>query len=168
MIRNRYYQRYFSRPNTDGDKFIDASTPQSVAFSNALYDSSKGLTHTFLHTDKGQPDDVVRLIGDVEICMSSDPSVTSQFSPMYRSQLRAGLVNAKGGDSPGLSDEQLLSSVPCNVKLERNEIDVVSRQQMDSLNSTLKREMFPTDDTSKETPSDGPVSTPPETSASGS
>lgn len=135
VMANRYLQRYY-----DNHRFkrVDVVTPLSVAHSNSMYDKSKGLTHTFIHTNKGGKDDNVRLIGDVEICMSSDPSVTSEFSPMYRSQLRNGLVNSKGAGSTGLSDEQLMDSIPCNVKFEREDAEAISRQSLDRLSASIE------------------------------
>lgn len=135
IMANRYLQRYY-----DNHRFkrVDVSTPLSVAHSNSMYDKSKGLTHTFIHTNKGHKDDIVRLIGDVEICMSNDLSVTSEFSPMYRAQLRNGLVNSKGAGPTGLTDEQLMNSIPCNVKFEREDADAISRQSLDRLSASIE------------------------------
>ena len=138
MIRNAYYQRYFADASLDKDKQILAIDSASVVRSNSMYDKNKGLTHTFIHSNKGGKDDKVRLIGDVEICMSNDPSVTSEFSPMYRAQLRTGLVNSKGAGPTGLTDEQLMLSIPCNVKFEREDADAISRQSLDMLSASIE------------------------------
>lgn len=158
VMANRYLQRYY-----DNHRFkrVDVVTPLSVAHSNSMYDKSKGLTHTFIHTAKGEKDDNVRLIGDVEICMSNDPSVTSEFSPIYRAQLRNGLVNSKGAGLTGLTDDQLMDSIPCNVKFEREDAEAISRQSLDRLTSSIESsKKFPEIQSPKDTETP-PTATPP-------
>lgn len=153
-----YSKRYF-----DGHVFKRQSvvTPASINRSNSMYDNNKGLTHTFLHTNKGSKDDSVRLIGDVEICMSQDLAVTSEFSPIYRNNLRNGLISAKGDGPTGLNDDELLNSVPCNVKLEREEAVEVAKNNIDSVNQQKRLFYEKAKETSNETPPESsPSSTP--------
>ena len=136
-MSNIYKQRNFSKRNVIVPSLADTET--AVIHSNTLYDKNKGLTHYFLHTHKGKEDDEVRLIGDVEIAMSQSESVTSEFSPEYRQKLAMGLASAKGSGSSGLTDEQLMESVPCNVLLERDEISRFVKSEIDSFDSLAKR-----------------------------
>lgn len=136
-MSNIYKQRNFSKRNVIVPSLVDTET--AVILSNTLYDKNKGLTHFFLHTHKGKEDDEVRLIGDVEIAMSQSEAVTSEFSPEYRQKLAMGLASAKGSGPSGLTDEQLMESVPCNVQLERDEIANFAKSEIDSLDSLAER-----------------------------
>lgn len=136
-MSNIYKQRNFSKRNVIAPSLVDTET--AVILSNSLYDKNKGLTHYFLHTHKGKEDDEVRLIGDVEIAMSQSEAVTSEFSPEYRQKLAMGLASAKGSGPTGLTDEQLMESVPCNIQLERDEIANFAKSEIDSLDSLASR-----------------------------
>lgn len=160
---------YFKQRNFDGhlDKgyFVDNSIntePKHLNASNALYDQNAGLTHAFLHTNKGQSDDEVRLIGDVEICMSNAPEVTSVFSTEYRNRLRMGLVDTKSATPSGLTDEQLMESVPCNVQFERDEIASFSKTTIGALDREAKLiEKYLEKDSPSSSPSPNDSPTPP-------
>lgn len=158
---------YFKQRNFDGhlnkgyriDNSINKE-PKHLNASNALYDQNAGLTHAFLHTNKGQPDDEVRLIGDVEICMSNAPEVTSVFSPEYRNRLRMGLVDTKGATPSGLTDEQLMEAVPCNVQFERDEIASFSKTSIGALDreaKLIKKDLEKDSPASSPSPNDPPT-----------
>lgn len=161
-MSNLYKSRNFS-PRVEISPVIVEDENALIA-SNSLYDKSKGLTHYFLHTNKGKEDDNVRLICDVEIAMSNSEAVTSEFSPEYRQKLAMGLASAKGSGPTGLTDEQLMDSVPCNVQLERDEISAFSRSQLDTLEASVrssKRLSETPKDFPAETPKDVPAENPP-------
>jgi hypothetical protein len=149
---NSFYKRNFDGHLDCGrmDRRLNNS-PEHVAFSNSLYDRNKGITHTFLHTSKGEKDDIVRLVCDVEIAMSQDPSITSEFSSMYQRNIAERLVRPASLSSPALSDDELLKSVPSNVGLERDEISRLSRNQLEIAVIESKRFQEASKDNSSET-----------------
>lgn len=106
---NNYKQRNYGSRGIVHENYI--LTKEDVAFSNMIYDQNKGKTHDFIHTNKGHEDDVVRLISDVEICMSTDPAVASYYPPEYRQALYSA-IKGMGSKSQftGLSDDQILES----------------------------------------------------------
>lgn len=117
---NRFKERNFSVPN---DNFTPLREDIDYSFSNYLYDLNKGITHDFLHTNKGAPDDFCRIIGDVEICMSNDDLIRSNYPPEYREKLKAA-INGMGTPSKpsGLTDSQILESgVRCHDQYELDE-----------------------------------------------
>lgn len=160
-MSNIYKQRNFSKRNVIAPSLVDTET--AVILSNSLYDKNKGLTHYFLHTHKGKDDDVVRLICDVEIAMSQSEAVTSEFSPEYRQKLAMGLASAKGSGPTGLTDKQLMDSVPCNVQFERDELANFAKSEIDSLDSLAAR-VKPTE-TIPSSPTETAPPTPPATSS---
>lgn len=98
-------------------------TAEDVAFSNFIYDQNKGKTHDFLHTNKGFDDDVVRFISDVEICMSTDPSVVSYYPSEYRQSL-FNAIKGMGSKTQfsGLTDDEILASgIKCHDPREIDE-----------------------------------------------
>lgn len=144
---NNYKQRnYGSRGIIHEDHVL---TKEDVAYSNMLYDQNKGKTHDFLHTNKGADDDVVRLISDVEICMSNDPSVTSYYSPEYRQSLYNS-IKGMGSKSQfvGLSDDEILDSgVKCRDPREIDEnfssVHYMNSQLSDSSQSQSQSQSQP-------------------------
>lgn len=144
-MANRYKQRNFGAHHSCVPVF--ECPRESLEFSNSLYDKNKGLTHYFLHTAHGEKDDEVRLIGDVEIAMSQSPAVTSEFSPDYRQKLAMGLMSQHGSGPSGLTDEQLFTSVPSNVALERDEIANLAKSEINSLDLLASENIQPTEDT---------------------
>lgn len=136
MSVNRYKLRNFDNHHDDY-QFPVSSLDYS--FSNTLYDMNKGVTHDFLHSDKGHEDDSVRIVSDVEICMSQSPDITSRYPAEYRNNLRNSL---EGMRSPvvhsGMTDDQLLNSHSVN-GLELDERVAVTKSLADSLDSALSR-----------------------------
>lgn len=123
---NRFKERNFSVPN---DNCTQLREDLDYSFSNFLYDCNKGVTHDFLHTNKGASDDFCRIISDVEICMSNDPSVTSFYPAEYRQSLMNSIkgLGTKSQFS-GLSDDAILESgIRCRDSRELDEnYDTVS------------------------------------------
>ena len=139
---NRFKLRNFS-------VFNDNNTPVredlDYSFSNFLYDQNKGVTHDFVHTNKGNPDDFCRLVGDVEICMSNDELIRSTYPPEYRERLKAA-INGMGTQSKpsGLTDDQLLESgIRCHESYELDESAAVVSKLTDSLQSIVDQNSVP-------------------------
>lgn len=120
MSVNQYKLRNFKQKQPPVFDFV---TENDKLYSDYLYDQNKGKTHDFIHTNKGFDDDVCRLISDVEICMSNDPSVTSFYPPEYRQSLM-NAIKGMGSKSQfsGLSDDQILESgIRCSDPRELDE-----------------------------------------------
>lgn len=120
MSVNQYKLRNFKQKYPFVSDFV---TENDKLYSDYLYDQNKGKTHDFIHTNKGSDDDVCRLISDVEICMSNDPSVTSFYPPEYRQSLM-NAIKGMGSKSQfsGLSDDQILESgIRCSDPRELDE-----------------------------------------------
>lgn len=128
---NNYKRRNY------GDRGISHSptvlSKDDYLYSNMIYDQNKGKTHDFLHTNKGSDDDFCRIISDVEICMSTDPSVASYYPAEYRQSLMNS-IKGMGSKSQfsGLSDDEILESgVRCHDPRELDE-NVASLNYMSS------------------------------------
>ena len=115
----------------------DSELSSAMAVSNTLYDHNRGITHAFIHTNKGSDDDKVRLVCDVELAMSSSLDVRTVVSPEMQQRLRLGLTNQPKTGSPGLSDDQLVSSMPANFGLERDESVNLLRHELRSLDRSI-------------------------------
>lgn len=132
VMRNIYFERNYS----------DApSLPQDVeAFdlseSNAMYDEAKFVS--FAYVGEMLPDGTKRkrLVGDIELCMSSSKSIRSVVSPDYQEKLRLGLLNQqKAAPRQGHhSDDDLIAGYVPN-DLERDEIYNASKSLSESVKS---------------------------------
>lgn len=139
---NRFKERNFSSPN---DNLTPLREDIDYSFSNYLYDLNKGITHDFLHTNKGAPDDFCRIIGDVEICMSNDDLIKSNYPPEYREKLKAA-INGMGTLSKpsGLTDDQILESgVRCHDQYELDESSAVVSRLSESFQSFVDQNSAP-------------------------
>lgn len=133
---NRFKERNFSVPN---DNCISPREDLDYSFSNFLYDQNKGVTHDFLHSNKGAPDDFCRIVGDVEICMSNDELIRANYPPEYRERLKAA-INGMGTQSKpsGLTDDQIFESgVRCHDSYELDESAAVVSKLSDSFQSLV-------------------------------
>lgn len=118
---NNYKQRNYGSRGIVHEPVLLSS--EDYFYSNYIYDQNKGKTHDFLHTNKGADDDFCRIISDVEICMSTDPSVTSFYPAEYRQSLMNS-IKGMGSKSQfsGLTDEQILESgIRCRDSRELDE-----------------------------------------------
>lgn len=139
---NRFKERNFSVPNAN---FTPIREDLDYSFSNYLYDMNKGITHDFLHTNKGSSDDFCRIIGDVEICMSNDDLIRSNYPSEYREKLKAA-INGMGTPSKpsGLTDDQILESgVRCHEQYELDESATVVSRLSDSFQSFVDQNSVP-------------------------
>lgn len=139
---NRFKERNFSTPN---DNLTPLREDIDYSFSNYLYDLNKGITHDFLHTNKGAPDDFCRIICDVEICMSNDDLVRSNYPPEYREKLKAA-INGMGSPSnpSGLTDDQIFESgVRCHEQYELDESAAIVSTLSDSFQSFVDQNSTP-------------------------
>lgn len=137
FFMNNYKQRNY------GDRgiihFPVTLSKEDYFYSNMLYDQNKGKTHDFLHTNKGGDDDFCRIISDIEICMSTDPSVTSFYPAEYRQSLMNS-IKGMGSKSQfsGLSDDEILESgIRCHDARELDE-NVSSLNYMSSQISQIQ------------------------------
>lgn len=159
-MKNRFKERNFSVPN---DNFTPLRDDLDYSFSNYLYDLNKGITHDFLHTNKGAPDDFCRIIGDVEICMSNDELILSNYPPEYREKLKAAINGMGSPSKPScLTDDQILQSgVRCHEAYELDESVSVVSSLSDSFQSLVDQSTSsnpspPSDQPAVSSPSDDP------------
>lgn len=130
-IINRWYERYYASSTPLPHELDDYS------FSNMIYDGNKGFSHVLLpyFADSSSS----RFVSDVELCMSSDPNITSRFSSEHRDMIRKQLVSqprtpAVNGPSP--TDDQLMQNGAIQ-SLERDEIVAASKSNMARLDAEL-------------------------------
>lgn len=127
-MRNIYFERNFSdAPSLPMDK-----EAFDVSESNAMYDEAKFISLGYV--EEMLPDGTTRkrLVGDVELCMSSSPSIRSVVSPDYQQKLKLGLLNQqKSAPRQGRhSDDDLIAEyVPTD--LERDEVYNASKSLSD-------------------------------------
>lgn len=99
---NNYKERNYSERDPEiasGYSFVE-----DYSDSNSMHDANVGVTHFYLKDDYGNE----RIVSDVELVMTNDPSVTSQFSPEYLAQLKntilskphSSLSNVNSKDDP--------------------------------------------------------------------
>lgn len=141
-MKNRFKERNFSVYN---DNRTPVREDLDYSFSNFLYDQNKGVTHDFVHTNKGNPDDFCRIVGDVEICMSNDELIRSNYPPEYREKLKAA-INGMGTQSKpsGLTDDQILESgIRCHEAYELDESSVVVSRLSETLQSIVDQNSVP-------------------------
>lgn len=128
-----YFNRYFCCTPTD----VCGTISEDYSFSNMMYDQHKGISHALLP----YPGDRVgtRYVGDVEICMSSDPNITSRFSAEHRDMVKKQLSSqphTPDSGSPSPTDDQLIQNGPIR-SLERDELVMCSKANMARLDSEL-------------------------------
>lgn len=159
---NRYKIRNYDGHHDNGYRppvFDSSDVQKAQVISDSLYDRNVGITHCFLHTNKGAEDDRVRLVCDVELAMSTSEDIRSLVSPEMQSRLRLGLQNQPKTNIASLSDDELFRSVPANFGLERDEMAFIVKSQLDHLaahmdvNNVLNE---PSSSTSDPSPSDSP------------
>lgn len=114
----------------------DSIDDSSFVFTNSMYDKHKGVTYILHHYDDLNPTSV-RYVGDVEIAMTSDDSITSLFSSEHRANLRNQIHSLQKHGSSGFSDEQL-SQFPSNVSYERDEAVSIARSNLTEFNKIVK------------------------------
>lgn len=102
---------------------------QDVVASNRLYDMNVGKTHMFVTMPDGQK----RLVLDVEMAYSNDPSVSSMLPREFRAALQNGLVSQPRIKSNNLSDEQLLSGLRQTFGRETFESVAIAKDVIDSM-----------------------------------
>lgn len=101
----------------------------SLLDSNLMHDRNRSVTHFYLQTDVGP-----RIISDVEIAFSPDPSVSCNFSREYREKLAARIISTHSPN--GMTDEILSDALPSNASMERFESSRISEQYLDVLKQT--------------------------------
>ena len=128
--------RYFNNKPRNRFQLSDEHEKKQIAFSNSMYDKHKGISH-FLqrYTDNT---DVVRFCGDVEISMSTDPSVTSLFSREHRTMLKSQLQSQVRSQQDGQpTDSDLLRNGAIPINLERDERVTLIKANASALDNTM-------------------------------
>lgn len=97
--------------------------------SNAMHDRNRGVTHFYLPQEGSAP----RIISDVEIAFSPDPSVSSHFSYEHRERLANRVVASHVPN--GMTDDALADVVAGNASFERSEISRMGDEMFKGLNS---------------------------------
>lgn len=97
--------------------------------SNAMHDRNRGVTHFYLPQEGLAP----RIISDVEIAFSPDPSVSSHFSYEHRERLANRVVASHVPN--GMTDDALVDVVAGNASFERSEISRMGDEMFKGLNS---------------------------------
>lgn len=155
MPKNRFKLRNFDSHHDGGMKI--PSVELSLDESDRLYEQNRGLTHAFVHTNRGSDDDVVRLISDVEIIHGSDLSVKSMFPPEYRQRLRSALLSQSYRTPVASMPDDLLAKlcVPSGLELDERVSYITSRLDFynDTALSALSSYMTSSVDSSTEIPS---------------
>lgn len=128
-----YFNRYFCSTPTD----VCGTISEDYSFSNMMYDQHKGISHALLPYPGNRAG--TRYVGDVEICMSSDPNITSRFSAVHRDMVKKQLSAQPHTPDSGLpspTDDQLIQNGPIR-SLERDELVMCSKANMARLDSEL-------------------------------
>lgn len=130
-IINRWHERYYTSSTPLPHELDDYS------FSNMIYDGNKGVSHVLLpyFVDSSSS----RFVSDVELCMSSDPNITSRFSSEHRDMIRKQLVSqprTPAVNGPFPTDDQLMQNGAIQ-SLERDEIVAASKANMSRLDAEL-------------------------------
>lgn len=135
-MKNRYKSINFSSAPS-----ILVEAPESVDFSwsDSIYDSHRNFTHAFVPERLPDGTEMKRLVNDVELCMSTDPSVRSVVSPEYQQRLREGLLNQprSGKQTGSLSDDEIAAHVIPD-GLEHDEVADFIRQGLDLVASSTQ------------------------------
>lgn len=97
--------------------------------SNAMHDRNRGVTHFYLPQEGSAP----RIISDVEIAFSPDPSVSSHFSYEHRERLANRVVASHVPN--GMTDDALADVVAGNASFERSEISRMGDDMFKGLTS---------------------------------
>lgn len=119
MPVNRYKLRNFDHHH-DGvfcsSFFQSCDRSSDLAVSNSIYDRNRMITHGFIKSDS-----YVRLVSDVELAFSSDPSVLSVISPESQRNLRMSISHTPT-PSASFSDSELIESVLPTYGVERSDV----------------------------------------------
>lgn len=115
-----YYFRYFRKGQPILPSIDSNLIRQCSSFSDNVYDRTRGITH-ILHRYNND-DKSYRFVGDVEIAMSNDPSISSLFTAEHRQIIKTQLTSQRRTpQGPQPSDEELMRNGGIR-HLERGEI----------------------------------------------
>lgn len=123
---NNYFERNYTRESRNN--FDSYQPDDDYTDSNSMYDRNVGVTHLLLRS----PDGSVRIVSDVEICMTDDPRITSLFSSEQISNLRNAILGKPHNSTSNVdsNDDPIFGSVVPQ-GIERDELSdlIVSRQE---------------------------------------
>lgn len=136
---NRYFARNFDNHHDDfrGDRQKETSSiiPDD-SFSNTMYDRNRGVS--LFHVPSPNIEGDYRIISDVEIVMSSDPSVTCYFSDQHRQSIMNAIQGApRAAPSRSMTDDELIEYCVPN-DLERDEVTDHVRRCMNKIDGDIK------------------------------
>lgn len=127
---------FFSRFKCDSHS-LPSYSPDSTDYtdSNFMYDTNKGITHIIYTDDNGD----CRIVSDVEICMTDDPSVTSLFSSEYVNNLRNTILSKPHSKISNLDSKGDPIFNHSTLPLERDELDrLITSSQSDFFHDAVK------------------------------
>lgn len=135
-------KNYFFKLFRKGEPKLPVIEPETIkecsSFSDNVYNQTRGITH-ILHRYNDDSNSY-RYVGDVEIAMSPDPSISSLFSAEHRQILKTQLTNQRRTPAgPQPSDEELLRNGGIR-HLERGEIVQATRANSEALNRAIADE----------------------------
>lgn len=133
-----YLDKNYTKPSQKLP-LVQRDLADDIAKSNHLYDEHKLVSH-FLHHYDSANHKVIRNVSDVEICMSTDPSIQAYTTREYRENLKLGLMNQqRSPQSLQLDDDMLISNGAIPSNLERDEIVSCTRNGIERLDNVLNR-----------------------------
>lgn len=131
-INNLWFERYYCSSSIPLPRHRD-----DYSYSDMMYDDTKGVSCVFLPYASNASH--TRFVSDVEICMSSDPNITSRFSSEHRDMIKKQLVSqphSSVADGPRPSDAQLMENGGI-VSMERDEIVDAAKHNLNLFTSEL-------------------------------
>lgn len=136
---NRYVIRNFDshHENFRGDRQQqDSQVVTDNSFSDTMYDRNRGVS--LFHVPNPYKEGEFRIISDVEIVMSSDPSVACYFSDQHRQSLMNAIQGAPRAAPPrSMTDDELIEYCVPN-DLERDEVTDHVRRCMNKIDGDIK------------------------------
>ena len=134
MNKKSYWHSRFTKT-----KSINLPAPKiDSSFSDSLYDVNKGITHVLLRYSDSK---ATRYVGDVEICMTNDPNITSYFTQEHRNAIKNQLQNQKRSNvSTQMTDEELLLQGPAR-SLERDEITLRAKEMTKEFDKAVNQSL---------------------------
>lgn len=133
-----YYFKLFRKGEPKLPVIESATIKECTSFSDNVYNQTRGITH-ILHPYNDDSRSY-RYVGDVEIAMSNDPSISSLFTAEHRQIIKTQLTNQRRTpQGPQPTDDELLRNGGIR-HLERGEIVQVTRANSEALNRAIEDE----------------------------
>lgn len=130
-MKNRYKATNFSDAPAVP---VDDTSFSGIEISDSIYDAHRNISHAFVPETLPDGTSLMRVVSDVELCMSASPEIRSVVSSEYQQRLREGLLN-QPRQSPRtghVSDDDLIDHV-IPQGLEHDESAVLAKMALDSI-----------------------------------